>query len=691
MAYLAVGDFKYGMDRRRPQTSGIPGTLWILKNAVLSRGGDIERTKKFADRFDLPAGTVGMTTLKGQIYVFGSGTTPSGIPVGVQYQQLIAPSTPVMTRVVDVKPFDGKLYVIAEYADGNMYHFYDGVRITDWDALADASSSHAAVAEVLAEKLNGDDTIQATAFGNTVIIEAVDAGTPFTVSTGTADPNVASTPTAAVTLLQANVVEVAGVTATGTVQITGGTSSPGVNRLASLTVDGVELLEGPVNWVSSNDATANAVVVAINNASITHGYLASAVGAVVTISAPAEEWAAANGLVVSATVAGDVTATTANMAGGVTPVEPVAQISSVVISGGSFDAPDQWTITLNGVSRVTTGRAAGTGTSILIHKNRVWSTAGSLFRYCKLNDPSNWSDVAASTGAGFINMASQAEGAQRLVGAAVYNEYVAIFARSVVIVYSLDQDAELNQIIQIVDNTGTMAFRSIVSYGANDVFYLDDTGVRSLRSRDGYNAAYASDVGSAIDPYAQEVMREVTGAELASASAVIEGLNGRYFLAIGNRIIILSYFPSSKISAWSYIDFEQSIDVFIRSERDIFLRSGNTIYQYGGRSGQEYPAREEFPVLAETPFASAQDPANQKVLQGYDHAAINTWKVEVLVDPNDTSKVIDAGILRGTTYHKNSNKMPGYAPIFAMRYTCDQAGFASLSSTAVHYENGERG
>lgn len=46
MSYLAISDFKFGMDRRRKRISGVPGTLWTLKNAHISRGGDIERAKK---------------------------------------------------------------------------------------------------------------------------------------------------------------------------------------------------------------------------------------------------------------------------------------------------------------------------------------------------------------------------------------------------------------------------------------------------------------------------------------------------------------------------------------------------------------------------------------------------------------------------------------------------------------------
>ena len=52
--------------------AGVPGTLWLGRNVVISRGGDIERMKKFVPKYELPAGTFGMTEILGQLYVFGS-------------------------------------------------------------------------------------------------------------------------------------------------------------------------------------------------------------------------------------------------------------------------------------------------------------------------------------------------------------------------------------------------------------------------------------------------------------------------------------------------------------------------------------------------------------------------------------------------------------------------------------------
>ena len=319
MAYTAISDFKYGMDRRRPQESGVPGTLWILKNGLITRGGDIERAKKFVATETLPAGTFGLFSVRGQRYVFGSATEPPGMPTGIKYIRLQAPGGIAnMTRILDARGFDGKLYAIAAYDDGNIFHFYNSERVVAWDALADSAATLKTVAARIADLLDAQSAYIARAYENIIEITAATPGTPFTLGGSTADFGNATNPTLTPTLMRANVVAVTEVRATATVTITGGTSSPNVNKIAALTADGVALLDTYVDWGGSNDATANALAVEINNSSSVHGYIADAAGAVVTITAKTlageefslttfDPWGADDTLEFTSTIEGDYT------------------------------------------------------------------------------------------------------------------------------------------------------------------------------------------------------------------------------------------------------------------------------------------------------------------------------------------------------------------------------------------------
>ena len=604
MPYLSIQDFKFGLDRRRKRVAGVPGTLWLGVNVHISRGGDIERAKKFVPTYTLPAGTFGLGTIRSQLFTFGSADLAASMPTGVQYQRLQAPDSPAMTRVIWNNAFDGKLYVIAEYADGNIHHFYDGTRVTALDALSASNSSFSTLADYLARKINADPAVSATSVGSTILVAATTPGAPFTISAGTVDVGGTNDQTATVTAVQANVAAVAEVRATAVLTITAGSTGPG-NQITSIMAGATNLLSAPINWATSNDSTASQVVAAINNYASISGYTASAVGAVVTILAAPGTGAAPNGTILTAAVTGTVSALTTNFAGGVTAVTPVAQIASVAL-GGTYEATDRFTVTVNGTAYIATGRSSGHGTSAFVHKKREWLTANSLFRYCKLNDPSDWTDSNASTGAGFINMSNDSEGTERLVASAPYQTSVVIFARKSVRVYSLSTDAQQNAFVQSIDNTGAIAPRSVLAYGNTDVFFLDETGIRSLKARDASNAAYVSDAGSAIDPFVQAWIATLSDDVVENACAVIEPTEGRYWLAIGPRIYVLSYFPASKVNAWTHYEPGFTATALVRLDRRVFARDATTIYCYGGLSGEVYPGAGEFPATVELPFMSAQ-------------------------------------------------------------------------------------
>lgn len=690
MAYLSIADFKFGLDRRRPRVAGVPGTLWLGTNVHISRGGDIERAKKFVATYALPAGTFGLGTIRGQLYVFGSADLSASMPTGVQYQRLTASGSPNMTRVLWQNTFDGKHYVIADYDDGNIHHFYNGSAISGLNSLADANSSFTTLADYLARKVNADPAVTATSFGSTILITAVTPGTAFTLAAATVDNGGTNDQTATVATVQANVAGVTEVRATGTVTITGGTRAPGVNMVSALTVNGTALISAPVDWVSSNSATATALVNAINNYSTTSGYTASAVGAAVTIQAAPGTGATPNGYVVAVTLGGGVSATTANMAGGVTMVNAVAQISTVAL-GGTYQATDKFTITVNGTDYVATGRASGHGTSAYVHKKREWLTAGSLYRYCKLNDATDWTDANASSGAGFINLSNDSDGTERLVASVQYQTSVAIFARKSVRVYTLNTDAQENAFVQSIDNTGAIAPRSVIAYGNTDVFYLDDTGIRSIKARDASNAAFVSDTGSSIDPFVQAWTATLSEDVIEAAVAVIEPVDGRYWLAIGGRIFVLSYFPASKVNAWSHYEPGFTVTDFARIDRKVYARDDDTIYLYGGADGNTYPGAGEQISTVELPFMSAQKPATFKKWQGFDMACEGQWDVDLLCDPNDETKVINVGIITQTTYGLPHIAVIGEFPLFAVKAVANAAGNAKISSMAFHYEATESG
>lgn len=682
MPYFTITDFRYGMDRRRERVAGVPGTLWLGENVHISRGGDVERAKKFVARYTLPADTFGMGQVRGQVYVFGSAAAPT-LPVGVQYQRLQAADiSAAMVEVLDVDTFDGKFYVIARFSNGDTHHFYDGSRVTDWDTTAAAATDVNVLASYLADLIDADADVSATAVGNEITIAAREAGTAFIIAKATTDFGGTSDQDITLDTSQENVSAVAEEQASSECVVAAGSNG----TVQDITVNGVSLMRAAVTWATSHTATAAAIAVQINNKTVTHGYTAEASGANITITAAPGTGDGPNEYVVAASTTGDVLLSTPTMAGGVDEVEPVAQISTATLSG-TMEAADLYTISINEVSYSTTARAAATGTSAFIHKKRMWSPANTLWNYSKLNDATDWTDAGAAAGAGFLQLSIESEGAERLIGAAPYGSQAAVFSRNAIHIWNLSTDAEEIAIGTPLGNTGSLAARSILPYGNNDVYYLDEPGVRSLRSKDQTGEAFSADVGNPIDPFVRAYMDTLSEAQIRRAVSVI-GPEGRFWLSIGSRIFVLSNFPGSKITAWTYYSPGFEVSDFVRIRDKVYARSGDTIYVYGGVNGDTYPDDDEMVARVSTSFLTAQQPALLKTLTGFDIACSGQWDTRILVNPNDDAQYVRAGVLNRSTYNSPNGRIPIPAETshVALDMICSKAGQATISSLTVHYE-----
>lgn len=742
--------------------------------------------------------TFGMHGQGDNLFVFGGFAEPGGMPSGVAYQRLAhkdTPDTTQISKILDTENFDGKIYAIAEFTDGAIFHYYDGVRITDWDDISAAIASNNSVATALKNKIDLHSAFDATVLTNVVTIEAAVAGAGFTIA-ATAQ-NFGAVNDQVITLAQtvANDAGAGEVLATGTLTVTGGTpnmaatgsfnlasgasgsvdgvtidgvqimsgaesfitnlsttatavaanitahtSSPDYNATASgtvvtatalqnagadpntfvlntttttividtevdmaggvtnaitvLTVDGVSIIDNRVNYATegSNSETATDIATEINGATSSPDYDAAAVGPVVTITAKAGTGAGPNGFVAARTVVGDLTAGITNMQGGTASSSAAKEKWDATITG-TFEAPDVFTITLNGEDFTVTGAGSATGITALTFKKKMYVTASSLLYFSGINNPTVWAQVpniedASQIGAGFVNFANQDSGSETLTGTGVYQGNIGVFAENVAQIEFVDVDEEANTHLHTVRGTGTNAHRSVVQFGNNDLFYLDEAlGIRSLRARDSSNAPSADDVGTPIDDDVLAHLASVTEEQAADAWGLIAD-GGRYWLAIKNRIYVFSFFKNSKVSGWSLYEPQFSITALAKVSQNIFARDdASAIYLYGGDSGTTYPDALETPLEIEFPFMDVDKAAHHKTLEGFDFAAINTFDCNILINPNDETVMSELFTLNGITYP--DNRVGGLSlrsSHFALKLVCDKAGLAELHSMAIHYQ-----
>ena len=308
----------------------------------------------------------------------------------------------------------------------------------------------------------------------------------------------------------------------------------------------------------------------------------------------------------------------------------------------------------------------------------------SLLNVSAINLPSEWSPDA--DGAGFIDFSFYGGDSSNLQSLAQFGNRLAVFAKKSVYIWNVDPDLARSNLSSVVDNTGTFAPRSVVSWGNRDVFYLDLTGIRSLNSREVTGAAFSSDIGTPIDQVVQESV--ATCFDERYITATMEPLDGRYTIAIpqksgGTDMFCFTYFASSKISAWTKWSVSRRVEVLTSNSNAMYIRTAdNLIMEYGANEGEHY-------CEVQLPYLSAGKPATMKDIYSIDIAAKGDWSIDYSVTPDmDTPIFEKVGMVSGTSFRQQRIAIQNYAPQISFRLKSKSAG-AKLGNLAWHYRDGE--
>lgn len=572
-AYIQIEDFKGGLDSRRLEVSAAPGSLQVFQNGHINRGGEIEIAKKWVLKYALPVGTFGLAAASHTLYVFGSGGTPGGIPVGVTYQRLQNPDNGTMTRVTMAEVFKSKSYVIAEFDDNRTYHFYDGSGVSDWYAgLVRASQADLnGVALALAADMVADPVATASVVGNVITLTGIAVNDAFTV------------------------------TATA--------------------VDG-----GAVNDQSVVVATTQTATVAL------------------------------------------------------------PQITTITL-GGTFDPGDEFSFTIDdniyGSSPVT----AESAKAVITHKNKMYAGSGTNLLFSVVANAALWRDntegSTVNTGSGVIDMAAQSANDEHITGLGQYQGSLAVFNRTSAQIWAMDANPGANVQLQVLDNTGSRSPKTIRSFGDLDLFYLSDSGYRSMRARDSSNAASVTDVGTPIDDIVLAHMLTLTDTEIERATGVIEPRDGRYMSALDDTEYVFSFFSTSKISAWSTYKPGFVISDYAVLNGRVYARSGDSIYLLGGDDNDQYTEQE---VIVEMPYLDARTIGTWKKWTGLDVILTGTWDVYINTNPNRPDAWVKTATLYKSSVSQMNLAMQQFSPVLKMKFVHQGNEYACLSKIVVHYE-----
>jgi hypothetical protein len=111
-----------GINRLRVKGKARADSLYKLTNGYVNEDGSISNRPGTVRVATLPAGTFGLVGFAGKLHVFA--TSLIAVPDGYVCHVLKHPDDQALKKVHFAVPFLGALYVVAEFANGDIYHFW---------------------------------------------------------------------------------------------------------------------------------------------------------------------------------------------------------------------------------------------------------------------------------------------------------------------------------------------------------------------------------------------------------------------------------------------------------------------------------------------------------------------------------------------------------------------------------------
>jgi hypothetical protein len=198
-------------------------------------------------------------------------------------------------------------------------------------------------------------------------------------------------------------------------------------------------------------------------------------------------------------------------------------------------------------------------------------------------------------------------------------------------------------------------------------------------------AAAVSDVGSAIDLILQPIVRDKPD-KAQAARATLQPIQGRYWLHLDSKIYVLSYFPSSKITAWSIFDPGFEVQEFAVVQNRVFARGPDgQVYLYGGPTLNQYDSCK---VTVRTPHLPVESPTTTKRIKSLDVMCEGAWSLSAGMLPNQLGAFELVANLSNNTYGEKSIPFAGAGSHLAVHMEHQAPGPAKLAAIHANIQPG---
>lgn len=122
---IKLNALKSGINRLRTKGGADPSSLYDLVNGYVTIDGSAQSRPGTVRKIALPSGTKGLCAFDGGFVVFSNVSTPISDPT-YTCEVLVNPNDPTQAikEIHFAAPFMGFLYVVAEFDNGDVFHYW---------------------------------------------------------------------------------------------------------------------------------------------------------------------------------------------------------------------------------------------------------------------------------------------------------------------------------------------------------------------------------------------------------------------------------------------------------------------------------------------------------------------------------------------------------------------------------------
>ena len=285
-------------------------------------------------------------------------------------------------------------------------------------------------------------------------------------------------------------------------------------------------------------------------------------------------------------------------------------------------------------------------------ESRIWAINGDVTAYTVLNDPTDWSTVAAaSTDSGFLPTGLKSSGSADALALGQYDGRLAVFFVDGMQLWDIGTDVLTDlAFYKNVEGIGCPYPKTPIIF-AGDVIFLTKAGFRSITTQTVTANLSDIDVGSPIDLLVKAEINDSTDPWSAYFTA-----QNQYWCAYPlpsdpskTRVWVYSFSKSAKIAAWSRYELEFPLDAMAVHDGYLHIRSGDDIYRVDQSDSVFADGGVVYEMRAEFPFLDCKSPGVDKYFVSMDVVVKGTVNVQFRYDPNDETKLTAPITLSGDT------------------------------------------